>query len=102
VAVKAGWGPRWTELALLMVALTLVALALVALDGSGAGVPCATSVRTWGGLAVLALLVHVVLRRVAAAADPLLLPIVVVLNGLGLVMIERLDAEAVTRARGLR
>jgi len=99
VAVKAGWGPRWTELALLIVALTLVALALVALDVSGAGVPSATSERTWGGLAVLALLVHVVLRRVAAAADPLLLPIVVVLNGLGLVMIERLDAEAVTRAR---
>ncbi len=99
MAVKAGWGPRWTELALLIVALTLVALALVALDVSGAGVPSATSERTWGGLAVLALLVHVVLRRVAAAADPLLLPIVVVLNGLGLVMIERLDAEAVTRAR---
>jgi len=99
VAVKAGWGPRWTELALLIVALTLVALALVALDVSSAGVPSATSERTWGGLAVLALLVHVVLRRVAAAADPLLLPIVVVLNGLGLVMIERLDAEAVTRAR---
>ena len=99
MAVKAGWGPRWTELALLMVALTLVALALVALDVSGAGVPSATSVRTWGGLVVLALLVHVVLRRVAVAADPLLLPIVVVLNGLGLVMIERLDAEAVTRAR---
>jgi len=97
--MKAGWGPRWTELALLIVALVLVALALVALDVSGAGVPSATSVRTWGGLVVLALLVHVVLRRVAAAADPLLLPIVVVLNGLGLVMIERLDAEAVTRAR---
>src|SRR5215469_15198138 len=34
---------------------------------------------------------HLVIRRVARYADPLLLPIVVLLNGLGLVMIHRLD-----------
>ena len=87
------------ELALLVVALAVVGLALFALQVSGAGVAQATSMRTWGGLAGLALVVHLVLRRVARAADPLLLPIVVVLNGLGLVMIERLDAEAASRAR---
>ena len=94
------WGPRSVELALLVVALAVVGLALFALQVSGAGVAQATSMRTWGGLAGLALVVHLVLRRVARAADPLLLPIVVVLNGLGLVMIERLDAEAASaRAR---
>jgi cell division protein FtsW (lipid II flippase) len=37
------------------------------------------------------LIAHLVIRRVAPYADPLLLPIAVLLNGLGLVMIHRLD-----------
>ncbi|WP_099023881.1 FtsW/RodA/SpoVE family cell cycle protein [Mycolicibacterium palauense] len=46
--------------------------------------------------AYLALFVaaHLAIRRFAAYADPLLLPIVAVLNGLGLVMIHRLDLAA--------
>jgi cell division protein FtsW (lipid II flippase) len=39
----------------------------------------------------IGLITHLVIRRVARYADPLLLPIVVLLNGLGLVMIHRLD-----------
>lgn len=39
----------------------------------------------------IAVVTHLVIRRVAPYADPLLLPIVVLLNGLGLVMIHRLD-----------
>jgi cell division protein FtsW (lipid II flippase) len=40
---------------------------------------------------VIGLVTHLVIRRVAPYADPLLLPIAVALNGLGLVMIHRLD-----------
>lgn len=45
------------------------------------------------GLAVLALLGHLAVRFRAPYADPLLLPIAVLLNGLGLVLIFRLDLE---------
>src|SRR3954464_12606452 len=44
-----------------------------------------------GGLALLVLIVHGVLRWRAPYADPVMLPIATVLNGLGLVMIHRLD-----------
>jgi cell division protein FtsW (lipid II flippase) len=45
------------------------------------------------GLGVLALLAHGAVRFRAPYADPLLLPIGVLLNGLGLVLIYRLDLE---------
>lgn len=45
------------------------------------------------GLGVLALVAHLVVRYRAPYADPLLLPIGVLLNGLGLVLIYRLDLE---------
>jgi len=43
------------------------------------------------GLTVVALGAHMVVRRWAAYADPLILPITVLLTGLGLMMIHRLD-----------
>ncbi|WP_217141891.1 FtsW/RodA/SpoVE family cell cycle protein [Streptomyces sp. AC627_RSS907] len=45
------------------------------------------------GLGVLAVLAHLAVRLRAPWADPLLLPIGVLLNGLGLVLIYRLDLE---------
>ncbi|MGW7336681.1 FtsW/RodA/SpoVE family cell cycle protein [Streptomyces sp. NPDC054808] len=45
------------------------------------------------GLGVLALMAHLAVRLRAPYADPLLLPIGVLLNGLGLVLIYRLDLE---------
>ncbi|MEY9872840.1 cell division protein FtsW (lipid II flippase) [Streptacidiphilus sp. MAP12-33] len=43
------------------------------------------------GLGVLALTAHLAVRRWAPFADPLILPIVVLLTGLGLAMVHRLD-----------
>ena len=43
------------------------------------------------GMAALALLAHLAVRRYAPYADPLMLPIATLLNGLGLVFIWRLD-----------
>ncbi|MEV3903721.1 FtsW/RodA/SpoVE family cell cycle protein [Mycobacterium sp. NPDC050551] len=48
---------------------------------------------TLGYLALFAA-AHVAVRRFAPYADPLLLPVVALLNGLGLVMIHRLDLAA--------
>ncbi|HIY66308.1 MAG TPA: FtsW/RodA/SpoVE family cell cycle protein [Candidatus Agrococcus pullicola] len=44
-----------------------------------------------GGIALLTLVVHIVLRVVAREADPFILPIATVLNGLGIAMIYRID-----------
>jgi cell division protein FtsW (lipid II flippase) len=52
-----------------------------------------------GGLGALALLAHVAVRARARYADPLLLPIAVLLNGLGLVLVYRLDLEPSLGAR---
>jgi cell division protein FtsW (lipid II flippase) len=43
------------------------------------------------GLGLLALLMHLAVRKWARYADPLILPIAVLLSGLGLMMIHRLD-----------
>ncbi|WP_018157505.1 FtsW/RodA/SpoVE family cell cycle protein [Demetria terragena] len=82
---------RNTELVLLVFAIGIVLLAY-------ANVGIATSdaipadLATLGiGVGVLSLVFHLVLRWKAPYADPLLLPIVTLLNGLGLVMIHRLD-----------
>jgi len=52
-------------------------------------------VAAFGGLFVLA---HLVIRWLAPAADPVILPCVAVLNGLGVVLIHRLDLAAADSA----
>ncbi|MDX6210176.1 MAG: hypothetical protein QOE24_2567, partial [Frankiales bacterium] len=52
-----------------------------------------------GGFAALYLAAHLAVRRLAPYADPLLLPLVAFLNGLGLVLIHRLDLAGSDRAR---
>ncbi|QEV20234.1 FtsW/RodA/SpoVE family cell cycle protein [Streptomyces alboniger] len=84
---------RGTELALLVVAVLLSVYGYcdVGLARNGTVPPGAAGYGA--GLGVLALLAHLAVRFRAPYADPLLLPIAVLLNGLGLVLIYRLDLE---------
>src|SRR6478752_1494025 len=82
---------RSIELVLLAFAAVLVTLALVLVEANQE--QTLTQSLLWVGLAYLALftLAHLAVRRFAPYADPLILPCVALLNGLGLVMIHRLD-----------
>ncbi|MHA6762496.1 FtsW/RodA/SpoVE family cell cycle protein [Streptacidiphilus sp. PAMC 29251] len=82
---------RPTELLLVVLAVLIAAFGYAdvgcAIDGR---VPEDT-LQYSAGLGVLALLAHLAIRFGARYADPLLLPFAVLLNGLGLVVIYRLD-----------
>ncbi|WP_324786144.1 FtsW/RodA/SpoVE family cell cycle protein [Streptomyces sp. H51] len=84
---------RGIELALIVVAVLLSVCGYcgVGLARHGAVPPGAAGYGA--GLGVLALLAHLAVRLRAPYADPLPLPIGVLLNGLGLVLIYRLDLE---------
>ncbi|MFD2471514.1 FtsW/RodA/SpoVE family cell cycle protein [Amycolatopsis silviterrae] len=82
---------RGTELALLAFAAGIVTLALVIVEANQEQE--LTLSILWVGLAYLGVLAttHFAVRRWAPYADPVLLPCVALLNGIGLVMIHRLD-----------
>ena len=84
---------RGTELVLIVLAVLLSVYGYcdVGLAKNGTVPPGAAGYGA--GLGVLALLAHLAVRWRAPCADPLLLPIGVLLNGLGLVLIYRLDLE---------
>ena len=88
-----------SELALLILALliTVGAYALVGLATTGV-VP--GGLAAYGGaMAALGAAAHLASRRLASGADPVLLPLAFLLNGLGLVMVRRLDfAEQTSQA----
>ena len=88
-----------TELSLLVLAV-LIILCAYALVGLAQLDAIPNGIATYGGaMAALALAAHLVSRRLAAGADPLLLPMGFLLNGLGLVMVRRLDfAQDASRA----
>jgi cell division protein FtsW (lipid II flippase) len=82
---------RGAELFLLLLALAvgIGAYAAVGIGVEGAVPP--DIIGYGGGLAVLVVAAHLVVRFVAPYADPVLLPVVAALNGLGLAVIHRLD-----------
>jgi cell division protein FtsW (lipid II flippase) len=85
---------RNVELGLILLALGTVVLAWLNVDLGLRGVLPPALATVGGGLLVMVLLFHLVLRWRASYADPLLLPMAALLNGMGLVMIHRLDLAA--------
>jgi cell division protein FtsW (lipid II flippase) len=82
---------RGAELFLLLLSL-VVGVGAYAAVGLGVNGTIPTDIARYGGwLAGLVLACHVVVRIVAPYADPVLLPIVSALNGLGLAVIHRID-----------
>ncbi|MFF4537965.1 FtsW/RodA/SpoVE family cell cycle protein [Streptomyces aureus] len=84
---------RGIELALIVLAVLLCVYGYCAVGLARHGTVPPGAAGYGAGLGVLALVAHVAVRLRAPYADPLLLPIAVLLNGLGLVLIYRLDLQ---------
>jgi cell division protein FtsW (lipid II flippase) len=93
---------RGAELFLLVLALA-VGVGAYAAVGLGVEGEVPADILGYGGwLAALIIAAHIVVRFTAPYADPVLLPVVAALNGLGLAVIHRLDLayEAADRSAG--
>ncbi|MGZ4555151.1 MAG: cell division protein FtsW, partial [Mycobacteriaceae bacterium] len=89
---------RGAELVMLAFAAVVTTSALVLVEANQEQ-QLSTGLISYGA-AYLALftLAHLAVRKLAPYADPLILPCVALLNGLGLVMIHRLDLAASAKA----
>ena len=89
---------RRSELGLLLVAVVVITLAyLLAALGTRNALP-PNALDFIGVVVALALVVHLANRFLAPEADPVLMPVVLMLNGIGFVMIYRLDASPLIAA----
>ncbi|MGP9488385.1 FtsW/RodA/SpoVE family cell cycle protein [Glutamicibacter sp. 363] len=87
---------RNLELVLLLLALSVGAAAFFLVGSSSDSDDGKDFFVQTGVLAGLALLMHIMLRIFAKYADPVILPITVALNALGLAMIHRIDLAKTT------
>ncbi len=92
----------FTELALLILAI-LITLSAYTLVNLAQSPQLPAGLLAYGGvLAAIAAAAHIVVRRLAPGADPLLLPIGFLLNGIGLAMVNRIDFAVRTREGALQ
>jgi cell division protein FtsW (lipid II flippase) len=84
---------RGVELVLLVAAVLIAVFGYLGAGFAKNGSMPADALSYGAGLGLLALVAHLAVRFRAPYADPLLLPIAVLLNGIGLVLIYRLDLE---------
>jgi cell division protein FtsW (lipid II flippase) len=82
---------RNLEATLIVFAMIVTTAALALVDIGVTGVVNPSIIGLTFGLGAIVLAMHVAQRFVARDADPLILPIVTLLNGLGIAMIHRLD-----------
>ncbi|MCU0279303.1 MAG: FtsW/RodA/SpoVE family cell cycle protein [Candidatus Nanopelagicales bacterium] len=90
--------PRRTELGLLIVAWAIGAVCYATVDLATLGELPVNTVALLIGSAAILLIGHIVVRRLAPHADPVLFPVAAMINLLGLVMIHRLDVAERLRA----
>ena len=84
---------------MLVFAVVVVAAAYVNVGYARTGTIPPDTASYAAALGVLFLIAHLAVRFLAPYADPVLLPLVALLNGLGLVLIHRLDLAEADRAR---
>ncbi len=91
--------PRRTELGLLFFAWLIGCVAYATVDLATLDTLPVNYVTLLVGSAAVLLIGHVVIRRLAPHADPVLYPVAAMINLLGLVMIHRLDVAEQLRAQ---
>jgi cell division protein FtsW (lipid II flippase) len=97
---------RGTELTLVIFAVVLTLVCFTSVSAAYSNALPSGLLEDGLGFAALAVGAHLAVRRLAPYADPLILPAAIALNGIGLVLIHRLDlantrqAHAIGRSAG--
>jgi cell division protein FtsW (lipid II flippase) len=102
VAAPVGQARRGTELTLVLFAVVLTLVAFTSVSAAYTDALPSGLLEDGVGFAALVLAAHIAVRRLAPYADPVLLPAAVALNGLGLVLIHRLDLAYASRAHAAK
>jgi cell division protein FtsW (lipid II flippase) len=97
-AAPIGQARRGTELTLVLFAVVLTLVAFTSVSAAYTDALPSGLLEDGIGFAALVVAAHIAVRRLAPYADPVLLPAAVALNGLGLVLIHRLDLAYASRA----
>lgn len=92
-------GTRNSELILLCFVAVIVSVAFILVQASLQQAVTGEFARYMGAFVALIAISHVAIRQFTPYADPVILPIVALLNGLGIVLIHRLDLAEQQAAR---